>query len=265
MVGHIFGYEAALAIDAQARPLREARARRRGRHAAGRDGALVLDELAPALEIGRRPGPGRLAGGCLRRPPQRLHRVPAHRPCCATPPGRCPWRATRPRWARSVPRPPSRADLDRRPRCRHRRTDPPHRCHKAPGQDGHRRDFAERRTPCFEPRWWPRRLAVGATVESLGYRALRTLAALGPAVEEVLGYTRYEVATAAVPVTAGRGSLDGATIRRRGPGRDRHRGYRPAPRPTTPCGAPSTAPPRRGRSRCSKAFTTAAPVSSSPR
>ncbi len=26
MVGHLFGYEAALAIDAQARPLREARA-----------------------------------------------------------------------------------------------------------------------------------------------------------------------------------------------------------------------------------------------
>jgi glucosamine--fructose-6-phosphate aminotransferase (isomerizing) len=38
-------------------------------------------------------------------------------------------------------------------------------------------------------------LSAGATVESLGYRALRTLAALGPAVEQVLGYTRYVIDT----------------------------------------------------------------------
>jgi glucosamine--fructose-6-phosphate aminotransferase (isomerizing) len=53
-------------------------------------------------------------------------------------------------------------------------------------------------------------------VESLGYRALRTLAALGPAVEEVVGYTRYVVETPAVPVPAGAvgggGALEGATI-----------------------------------------------------
>jgi glucosamine--fructose-6-phosphate aminotransferase (isomerizing) len=59
-------------------------------------------------------------------------------------------------------------------------------------------------------------LSAGATVESLGYRALRTLAALGPAVEEVLGYTRYVVETPAVPVLAGAGGggggLEGATI-----------------------------------------------------
>jgi glucosamine--fructose-6-phosphate aminotransferase (isomerizing) len=36
-------------------------------------------------------------------------------------------------------------------------------------------------------------LAGGASTEFLGYRALRTLAALGPAVEEVLGYTRYRI------------------------------------------------------------------------
>ncbi len=58
-------------------------------------------------------------------------------------------------------------------------------------------------------------LSAGATVESLGYRALRTLAALGPAVEEVLGYTRYVIETPAVPVLAGAGGvggLEGATI-----------------------------------------------------
>jgi glucosamine--fructose-6-phosphate aminotransferase (isomerizing) len=53
-------------------------------------------------------------------------------------------------------------------------------------------------------------LAAGPSVESLGYRALRTLAALGPAVEEVLGYTRYQVQTTG-PMSAAR-SLDGATI-----------------------------------------------------
>jgi glucosamine--fructose-6-phosphate aminotransferase (isomerizing) len=59
-------------------------------------------------------------------------------------------------------------------------------------------------------------LSAGANVESLGYRALRTLAALGPAVEEVVGYTRYVVETPAVPVPAGAvgggGALEGATI-----------------------------------------------------
>lgn len=51
-------------------------------------------------------------------------------------------------------------------------------------------------------------LAAGATLSSLGYRALRTLAALGPAVEEVLGYTRYSIDAPARPA----GSLEGATI-----------------------------------------------------
>ncbi len=47
-------------------------------------------------------------------------------------------------------------------------------------------------------------LAAGASVEALGYRALRTLAALGPAVEEVLGYTRYGIDASP--------ALEGATI-----------------------------------------------------
>lgn len=36
-------------------------------------------------------------------------------------------------------------------------------------------------------------LNAGATMDRLGYRAMRTLAALDPAVEEVLGYTRYRI------------------------------------------------------------------------
>ena len=48
--GHLFGYEAALAIDGQARILREARAAIEASVAAGFDGGRVLEQLAPALE-----------------------------------------------------------------------------------------------------------------------------------------------------------------------------------------------------------------------
>ena len=51
MVGHLFGYEAALAIDAQARPLREARAAIDEAVAAGLpgDGETLLERLRPLL------------------------------------------------------------------------------------------------------------------------------------------------------------------------------------------------------------------------
>ena len=53
MVGHLFGYEAALAIDAQARPLREARAAIDSAVAAGLpgDGESLLEGLRPALTM----------------------------------------------------------------------------------------------------------------------------------------------------------------------------------------------------------------------
>jgi glucosamine--fructose-6-phosphate aminotransferase (isomerizing) len=52
MVGHLFGYEAALAIDAQARPLREARAAIDAAVSAGSDGdgESLLGGLRPALQ-----------------------------------------------------------------------------------------------------------------------------------------------------------------------------------------------------------------------
>jgi glucosamine--fructose-6-phosphate aminotransferase (isomerizing) len=53
-------------------------------------------------------------------------------------------------------------------------------------------------------------LAAGASIGWLGYRALRTLAALAPAVEEVLGYTRYQVESASD--ASGGAPLQGATI-----------------------------------------------------
>ncbi|HUE58818.1 MAG TPA: SIS domain-containing protein, partial [Acidimicrobiales bacterium] len=53
MVGHLFGYEAALSIDAQARPLRAARAAIEHAAAGGEDG--VLDRLRPELEAATQP------------------------------------------------------------------------------------------------------------------------------------------------------------------------------------------------------------------
>jgi glucosamine--fructose-6-phosphate aminotransferase (isomerizing) len=50
MVGHIFGYEAALAIDGQARPLREARAVIEATVAGGADSDRVLGEIGAAIE-----------------------------------------------------------------------------------------------------------------------------------------------------------------------------------------------------------------------
>jgi glucosamine--fructose-6-phosphate aminotransferase (isomerizing) len=50
MAGHLFGYEAALAIDASARPLREARTRIAHALAAVREGGDPLDVLAAELE-----------------------------------------------------------------------------------------------------------------------------------------------------------------------------------------------------------------------
>ena len=49
-------------------------------------------------------------------------------------------------------------------------------------------------------------LAAGASVGSLGYRALRALAALSPAVEEVVGYTRYQIDGTTIAV-ADRGGI----------------------------------------------------------
>jgi glucosamine--fructose-6-phosphate aminotransferase (isomerizing) len=72
MVGHLFGYEAALSIDAQARPLREARAAVEEAVSAASagsqspaevDGERLLAELRPALQTAARPFFEGLRGG----------------------------------------------------------------------------------------------------------------------------------------------------------------------------------------------------------
>ena len=50
MAGHLFGYEAALAIDAQARPLREARAALEAAVSSARDAEAALDDLSGELQ-----------------------------------------------------------------------------------------------------------------------------------------------------------------------------------------------------------------------
>jgi len=211
MVGHIFGYEAALSIDAQARPLREARAllEEAGR---GHEGALVLDELAPALEMATAPALAGLRSGAY---DGHLNASTAARMTSllryAT--GALPVEGYEAEMGKVgtpnaiatdlIAALGSAIDELTRPvdAIKHQAKTVTVGISRSEGELLRAKLVAET-------------LSAGANVESLGYRALRTLAALGPAVEEVLGYTRYVVETAAVPVPAGvgGGGLEGATI-----------------------------------------------------
>ena len=92
-------------------------------------------------------------------------------------------------------------------------------------------------------------LAAAPILDRLSYRALRTLAALDPAVAEVTGYTRYRVD----------GDVgDKATIHVVDQG-GRRSASRPAPTPTRPCGAPSGGRSTPARSPSRWAAGTAAP------
>ena len=93
MAGHLFGYEAALAIDAQARPLREARAaiERGCRRPSWRgDGDRLLAGLRRRLRAGRRPAS---STACAAAPTTATSSRPPRcgsRRCCATPSGMVP-------------------------------------------------------------------------------------------------------------------------------------------------------------------------------
>lgn len=211
MAGHIFGYEAALSIDAQARPLREARALVEGAVA---DGGFGLDELAPALEMAAAPALAGLRSGAY---DGHLNASTASRVTSllryAT--GALPVEGYEAEMGKvGTPRSIA-ADLvgalgtaiDELTRpidaIKHQAKTVTVGISRSEGALLRARLVAEA-------------LSARATVESLGYRALRTLAALGPAVEEVLGYTRYVIEPPAVPVAGTGGStggLDGATIR----------------------------------------------------
>ena len=146
MVGHLFGYEAALAIDAQARPLREAR-------------AAIEDEVGGVRRPRRRGPPANRSAARSPRPPSASSTACAPGATTATsrPARPCGWRrcsATPSASPRSTPTRPSTAHRHaggrgrrphRRAHPRHRGAHPPGRRHQAPGQDRHRRHLPHRR------------------------------------------------------------------------------------------------------------------------
>ena len=197
MVGHLFGYHAALAIDAQARPLRQARAsvEEAVAHVPGGNGLHGLNGLFDRLaEHIRPPAEGVLPGAAgrgVQRPPGGRHRgaagvVTSLRRRCPAPRG-VRGRVRQDGVARRRPAGPVR-----RPQPGDRRALPSDRRHQAPGQDRHRGHLpVPGRAPADSVR--SGRAGRGAILDRLSYRALRTLAALDPAVAEVTGYTRYRV------------------------------------------------------------------------
>ncbi len=241
MAGHIFGYEAALAIDAQARPLREARAVVESATRGG--GAPVLERLAPALELAAAPAMAGLRAGAY---DGHLNASTASRLTSllryAT--GALPVESYEAEMGK-VGAPRAIADdlvvalgnaIDELTR--------PIDAIKHQAKTVTVGIFKERRRPFESP----------AGVRDAGRRAQRRLPRLPrPTHPGRAG-------------TGGRGgarlhALPGANDRpdNRGPEPRRGRrsmsstaaasppGYRPARRPTTPCGVPSTAPPKRGR------------------
>ena len=210
MTGHLFGYEAALAIDAQALPLREARSLI---ESATQDtaGGPDLNELAPALQrvmapalAGLRSGAydGHLNASTAARLTSLLRYATGAQPVdsyeaemgkvgvpsaiagdLVVALGAAIDELTRPidaikHQAKTVTVGISRSE-----------------------------------EALLSARLVAETLRAGASVEALGYRALRTLAALGPAVEDVLGYTRYQVALPTAPDgPASPASLEDATV-----------------------------------------------------
>ena len=228
MVGHLFGYEAALAIDAQARPLREARGRDRGarRPTAPRSATTLLASAAPAsCAAARRPLLRRPPRRRLRRPPRGAHRRRGSRRCCATPSAlraarRLPGRARQGRHAR------------RRGRGPHRRPSPaPSRSspgRSTPSSTRPRRSPSASPAPtrrCSRCRWSQAVLDAGAPRDRLSYRTAQRSPTS----------TRRWPRWSATPATASRATrpIDGDAIHR-GRRPRRHRARHPAPHRARP-------------------------------
>jgi glutamine---fructose-6-phosphate transaminase (isomerizing) len=203
MVGHLFGYEAALAIDSQARPLREARALVEQALAGPRHSAATIEEAA-ALEAAAAPALAGLRSGTY---DGHLNASTAAQVTSllrfAT--GALPVEVYEAEMGKVGTPAAIAADLVEALNAAvdelTRPIDAIKHQAKTVTVGISRSEEALVRAKLVRDA-----LAAGASLESLGYRALRTLAALGPAVEEVLGYTRYHV-------EAGRsGDLQDATI-----------------------------------------------------
>ncbi len=198
MVGHLFGYEAALAIDALAGPLREARSLLQE---AELDGGF--SELAPALEKAVAP---LLAGlrsgaydGCLSA--SLAARLPALLRYAT---GALPVEGYEAEMGKvGTPAAIARDLLEALSEAIDELTRPIDAIkHQAKTVTV---GISRSEDTLLGSKLVAEALAAGAPVSCLGYRALRALAALSQTVEEVLGYTRYQIEARA-------GSLDDAKI-----------------------------------------------------
>ena len=200
MAGHIFGYEAALSIDALARPLREARVLLE--RATGDDGMGRISRSWRRILRPRRPCPGRVASGTY---DGHLNASTAARLTSLL------------RYATgALPVEGYEAEMGRVGTPSAIATDLVLALGTAIDELTRPIDAIKHQAKTVTvgisrsegallgEKLVAATLAAGASVEAFGYRALRTLAALGPAVEEVLGYTRYGLDASP--------ALEGATI-----------------------------------------------------
>ncbi len=192
MAGHLFGYEAALAIDAWAMPLREIRAAVQELASAGLTADAVLVHLGPRIkEPARRFLDAVTDGACdgvmNLGPAMRLGILLR----CAI--GDLPFEAYElERGAGTGPK----AFLDELVSVLSRAIDDLTRSIDAVKHQAKTVTVGISRSEegLFGVPLVKEVMRVGAGTELLGYRTLRTLAALDTAVEEILGYTRYVVA-----------------------------------------------------------------------
>jgi glucosamine--fructose-6-phosphate aminotransferase (isomerizing) len=195
MVGHLFGYEAALAIDAQARTLR--RVRGVLEQAAGEDPDRVLDHLAPELATAAGPFIDGLRSGIYN---GNLEASSAVRVTSllryAT--GALPLEVYESESGKIGTPEALLGDLFEALSTAidelTRPVDAIKHQAKTVTVGISRSEDALYGVPLVKAT-----LAAGAAPDTLGYRALRTLAALDEAVSEVLGYTRYRIEWSAAP------------------------------------------------------------------
>jgi glucosamine--fructose-6-phosphate aminotransferase (isomerizing) len=212
MAGHIFGYEAALSIDAQARPLREARAILES--TAGASGAIgALDEQRTALEVAVAPALDGLRAGAY---DGHLNASSAARLTSllryAT--GSLPVEGYEAEMGKVGTPGAIAADLMAALGAAIDELTRPIDAIKHQAKTV-TVGISRSEDALLRSRLVSETLAAGTSLESLGYRALRTLAALGAAIEEVVGYTRYRIDLppgTGSPTGLGAGSLDGATV-----------------------------------------------------
>ncbi|MGQ0678097.1 MAG: SIS domain-containing protein [Actinomycetota bacterium] len=191
MAGHLFGYEAALAIDEQARPLRLIRAAIQELAGEGLSAGAILGHLGPLIEPASRQFLDCAThGGC----DGVMNLGPAMRLAlllrCAT--GELPFEAYElEHGAGAGPK----AFLDDLVATLTSAIDDLTRSVDAVKHQAKTVTVGISRSEAlFAVPLVKEVMAVGPRIEQLGYRALRSLAALDPAVAEVTGFTRYVVA-----------------------------------------------------------------------